>query len=678
MRRWIGRLRKSEEGQISIMISMMIMTFILLFAFVINTGMLVNAKINLQNAADMAAYSGAAVQARQLNQISYLNYEMRRQWKKFLFRIYVVGNVSRDNFPRSPSSGGNSDYYWTNPNDPSGHISVPATCVIFNAQDNFCRNATLPATPLPPANPFDSISTALSNSLQAIEQIRQNNCSSIASTNQILNTYWLYNTDPDLYYGFELPRGGADYTNNYNLVRGLITGLGIVPKELTLKFRIQTLQAYLNAPPHSGLNLSTTQGLQNGQDPPLNERAIQAFYSAYYTLGDHTFDSSQVSLDELINSSLMLKLNPITASFDTFAFTHYVPPPDGNPHDCTLQLQTIPVTAQLTLGFAKDPTILTYYAVRLRAKAHLLFSPLGDLDLKAYSAAQPFGSRIGPPSPAGGGAAANGASNIFFVSPGGARNTGAPTPNPGTGNLPNLPVLAGDSGTPGRGSGWDNGVVLGTMAQYMNGGGGIITSLTEGNLQEGYRMAMAPNPWEGNKYNILNNFADNFVQNFDQSETATLWAPLFTEDKMATAGDQLASEMDLLFGTQNSVAASMKSVLQAGLTRYINQEMGQQNQNELGETKHLAKIWNPLMRSGGSPVTGDPNLFMTDETSIKSSWNTGNDSNLQQLGRVGYSVKFVSFSTLRKKTVTTDGANTWTNDFSLDTEADQDTKEIKH
>src|SRR3954447_2975848 len=78
---------KSEKGQISVMIGVMMMTFILFFAFVVNTGMLVNAKINLQNAADLAAYAGAAVQARQLTQISYLNYEMRRQWKKFLFRI---------------------------------------------------------------------------------------------------------------------------------------------------------------------------------------------------------------------------------------------------------------------------------------------------------------------------------------------------------------------------------------------------------------------------------------------------------------------------------------------------------------------------------------------------------------------------------------------------------------
>src|SRR6476469_1069764 len=93
---------QSERGQISIMIGIMMTTFLLFFAFVINTGMLINAKINLQNAADLAAFAGASVQARQLTHISYLNYEMRRQYKKFLFRYYVLGNLAQKTHPGNP------------------------------------------------------------------------------------------------------------------------------------------------------------------------------------------------------------------------------------------------------------------------------------------------------------------------------------------------------------------------------------------------------------------------------------------------------------------------------------------------------------------------------------------------------------------------------------------------
>src|SRR3954462_14572759 len=102
----------NQRGQASIMIAIMMLTFTMFFAFVVNTGMLVNAKINLQNAADLAAYAGAATQARQLNAISYLNYEMRRQYKKYLYRYYVLGNLAQ-----KPQSGG-TGRLWSPTGDP--------------------------------------------------------------------------------------------------------------------------------------------------------------------------------------------------------------------------------------------------------------------------------------------------------------------------------------------------------------------------------------------------------------------------------------------------------------------------------------------------------------------------------------------------------------------------------
>src|SRR5205814_552978 len=89
------RAKKNSRGQISLMIGLMILTLLILVRFVVSIGLLVNAKINLQNAADMAAYAGAAVQARTLNHIGFLNFEMRREFKKFLFRQYVLGGMAQ-------------------------------------------------------------------------------------------------------------------------------------------------------------------------------------------------------------------------------------------------------------------------------------------------------------------------------------------------------------------------------------------------------------------------------------------------------------------------------------------------------------------------------------------------------------------------------------------------------
>ncbi len=182
----------------------MLLTFFLFLAFVLNTGMLVNAKINLQNAADLAAYAGAAVQARQLNDIGYLNYEMRRVYKKFLFRYYVVGNATIPSFPKAgvgPTSG--PARFMVNrfgTNGGQANLGVPSTCVTFLPNDNFCSMVSLPAIPDVGGsiNNLDAIMGALKSQLETLEGIRKEGCVGIGQMNQMLMLYWLWNTDPSL------------------------------------------------------------------------------------------------------------------------------------------------------------------------------------------------------------------------------------------------------------------------------------------------------------------------------------------------------------------------------------------------------------------------------------------------------------------------------------------------
>src|SRR5271154_58170 len=181
------------------MLGMMMLTFMLFFAFVVNTGMLVNAKINLQNAADLAAYSGAAVQARQLTTAAYLNYEMRRQYKKFLFRYYVEGTFMYTSFPNTPGMATKSARSWaTNPTSPVD-FGVPVVCLNLFAdagEGNYCQTTVLPQIKIPPQNSLDAINNALAQQLQALEQIRKNSCQTIADTNVQLLLLWLFNTNP--------------------------------------------------------------------------------------------------------------------------------------------------------------------------------------------------------------------------------------------------------------------------------------------------------------------------------------------------------------------------------------------------------------------------------------------------------------------------------------------------
>jgi hypothetical protein len=81
---------QQARGQVLILMILLMTTLIIFFGMVVNIGHLVQAKINLQNAVDFAAMSGASWQARYLNHIALINYRMRQNYKFVLFDIYVT------------------------------------------------------------------------------------------------------------------------------------------------------------------------------------------------------------------------------------------------------------------------------------------------------------------------------------------------------------------------------------------------------------------------------------------------------------------------------------------------------------------------------------------------------------------------------------------------------------
>lgn len=658
------------------MIGMMMMTFILFFAFVVNTGMLVNAKINLQNATDLAAYAGAAVQARTLNQISYLNYEMRRQYKKFLFRYYVMGNMSQDPFPRAPG-GGKTVPEW----GPTAGIGygAPTVCMIFNASDNFCHLNKLPKITIPTGNKLDTINETLISQLKAIEAIRKDNCLKIGFTNTAVMRLWLWNTDPNLDKIQEALT--PELQRSVNTIRGLAFGLGLIPRELILRERIRTLNDYVNQAPAKGVKLDTLGALQGGQDPATHERTIQAFLSAYYTLGNHAFPSDEIVMDELTPSTL-LKLNDIKARFDAYAIDFRLDDPSADSSDCSPFVTVDTLRKDAVFGVAKDREVLTYYAVRLKAKAKIMFSPFGDVELKAYAAAQPFGSRIGPEL-------TEGDFTHEAELDGRIQPDGMATSLTVAKKVPNLPIREeGDSAA--RGNGWDTKDALGAFyakfqGQGATGGNGAIKTIGTSELNRAYQAAMVPNPWEANRYNIINDLGnDPFVRNFDTAQVHAFWAPVVSPSKASEANARLQAAVDDLIGDTGKDPAEFKQALKNQLSQYL--EKLRKGQGEpIGGTAegfNIARIrdpFNTLPEDGPiQPITIAGGISENRPEKIKSSWNGVLNGKFQQEGRVGYSVKFISFEALRGKKLKTDDAHVWTNDLGADAEAQADLEFVKH
>ena len=86
--------QRDENGQIALFVAIIFQIIFVLFALVINVGLLVHHKINLQQSTDLAAYYGAMKQAEILNVIGHINYQMRQAWKLFTWRYRIVGSFA--------------------------------------------------------------------------------------------------------------------------------------------------------------------------------------------------------------------------------------------------------------------------------------------------------------------------------------------------------------------------------------------------------------------------------------------------------------------------------------------------------------------------------------------------------------------------------------------------------
>lgn len=102
---------RNQRGQATILIGIIFQFVFIFFAMVINVGLLVNDKINLQNSVDLAAYYGAMKQAEVLNTMAQVNYQIRQSWKLFNWRLWALGDIGRN--PLFKNSDGKAVPYYS-------------------------------------------------------------------------------------------------------------------------------------------------------------------------------------------------------------------------------------------------------------------------------------------------------------------------------------------------------------------------------------------------------------------------------------------------------------------------------------------------------------------------------------------------------------------------------------
>jgi hypothetical protein len=639
---------RSESGQSVILVAMVIMSFLLFFGFAINTGVLVTAKISVQAAADAAAYAGAATQARQLNAISFLNYDMRRQHKKYVHRYAYMGNVSSPNFPNA--GGGSGDYPYpkkyfepSTKNPTSTNFGFPVVCVPLTGTavaSDACvflnlPNTTNDANKLFAGGGLTAISQAFLKASGDISKLMNSNCAKQGALNLLIVNQWLFRGVLDSSsLDFFANTAGAEQIKK--TVDFLTKGLGLYPRNIIHAMRIQTLEKMINEAAKSDVDQEQVLGWEKSPAAESHERTIQAFKSALSNLNNEVMDHQSVIMTELQKSNLV-QLTPVKTSFTTFyqiANDNYVA---TAPTYCNTDIRGFPAPF-VPVGFKKTGN--PYYSVKVKAKAKLMFSPLKDgIELEAVASAKPFGSRIGP---------TNLSEDQFIkkIKP----NTLNPTTNafindctkePILCNIPNLSI--------GNGKSFLSSDYLKTMHSSVAINGNTFVLDQNGG---GIYQATSPMPEEIGKYNILpkpngdaSEFIDYSADAGANSKVYRFYAPIF-DQKGGPGGltESISNTFDAIFGKTGIAAAggidfqAMKDQLKKDLTNYVTDKLTKGGaETEHGETQTFASVELPL----GPWTTVNPSPYwLTQDQEIKTSW--GSSTSGKTIPRFGYSVKFVA------------------------------------
>lgn len=429
-----GPKRSAEQGQISIFFASSLIVLISIIAFVINIGLFVKAKINLQNATDAGAYAGAAVQARMLNRIGYLNWEMRNVYKEWMFKYYVLGNLNIVDVENtlSPSATGLMSYTMQNdpnldPNTGADVYNFPSVCIHYaGVRTNVCRRYAIPGIPRFEPTNLVGIDETTSSFIDAIVREKTDDCSKRSQLNYNVTTMWAFNvpaTDQSSNVFADAPQIASDRT-------------GAWPKAMELAIRVRNLENAVNKPPVQPMCSNPGDGMPGCQTITTlesekhygNERPTKSFWSAYRNIGNDSDkdlkasftltelaptpvnDFPQFSLSTLLipggnvsKSYLDLKLQLVNlATFftalisvdNTLSIEGQGVRAEGA---CDVSKIAVPVPAY-PMGFYKNPDLITYYAVKGEAFYSGLFNPFtsNKIKLTAYAAAKPMGGRIGP------------------------------------------------------------------------------------------------------------------------------------------------------------------------------------------------------------------------------------------------------------------------------------------
>jgi len=416
------RIANNQRGQIGIFVALIFQVIFVFFAMLINVGLIVHHKINLQQSADLAAYYGAMKQAEVLNAMAHVNYQMRQAWKLLAWRYRILGTFGYDNkgtssdkieYPmkilgsslqynpasenfKCPSNltfasgltmsdfptfcighGGFQD--WNSQQGASGNeTQCKASCDTINGAKSSIGSITgVGAASILGTNNGVNIQKAI----DATNQLNSTNCNELAPKAMAIlaSFYRSY---------FVETQNRKDFIRmlNRNLLLSEDEILDLEGKKIITGSK-NTFENNLTEANKSGLikfeTLNGTKGLsENNLLNEINFKYLQFFIHRCETPPNNINASKDYSLVSIFENGV---LRPALADQADQSLRQVLQDVFNNNNENFN-----------TIGFEKNPWYQVYYGVKAVAEPKIPFLPIAKIKLHAISFAKPFGGSIGP------------------------------------------------------------------------------------------------------------------------------------------------------------------------------------------------------------------------------------------------------------------------------------------
>lgn len=400
------RMFFNETGQMSIFVALIFQVLFVFFAMVINVGLLVHDKINLQNAVDLAAYYGAQRQAEILNEIAHINYQIRQDYKLLTWRYRVMGTLGRQGTTNPPSEatlpparksgpGSLSDKPWINPDYGD---EPPSVCVSHemwremvensSQEENYCfrpYGSTIPKIPdVQVVAGFVPGVQASADFTKMAQELQRQSCQNAGPRN------WMFTME--MIYGYKLAvasRKGFIWELRKNLISPDIKDRN---SESVKEGVLKTLRKNLTYANNTGFSDEDFKFLNGLSDANCNRGDDGEFVIPEVLTAPALFYTSYLC-DE--GTTPLVNPHQVLDNLDMGQVAKY--DASGNFRNLARGEPEATSIYHSTLGFEKNPWCMAYVGVKAKTRTHKPFAPLGSpITLEARAFAQPFGGRVGP------------------------------------------------------------------------------------------------------------------------------------------------------------------------------------------------------------------------------------------------------------------------------------------